>query len=108
MAEITPLKVQEEINSLLENPLSYTTAERLVTLLKLKKYLGEFREERREYRESEKIVASEDASAFVKAAAMCPVAEIIEIMDEHMEWLCEAHPRMHMMLMEQIKKAGES
>lgn len=108
MTEITPLKVNDEIAELLENPLSYTTAERLVTLFKLKKYLCEFWEDRKDYGKIGKTVADDSASAFVKAASLCPAAEFIEIMDEHMEWLFEAHPRMHMALMEQIKKAGES
>lgn len=107
MAEITIEKVREEIDSLLQSPLSYSIAEKLVTMFKLEKHLCEYLGEHGEPRH-EKIVASEHSSSFVKAAAMCPVAEIIEIMDEHMEWLCEAHPRMHMMVMEQIKKAGES
>lgn len=107
MAEITIGKIREEIDSLLQSPLSYSIAEKLVTMFKLEKHLCEYLGEHGEPRH-EKIVASEDASAFVKAAAVCPIAEIIEIMDEHMQWLYEAHPRMHMMLMEQIKKAGES
>lgn len=107
MAEITIGKVREEIDSLLRSPLSHGTAEKLVTMFELEKHLREYLGEHGEPRHG-KIVAGEDASAFVKAASMCPVSEIIEIMDEHMQWLYEAHPRMHMMLMEQIKKAGES
>lgn len=107
MAEIAIGEVRGEIDSLLQSPLSHGTAEKLVTMFKLEKHLCEYLGEHGEPRHG-KIVAGEDAPAFVKAAAMCPVSEIVEIMDEHMERLCEACPRMRMMLMEQIEKAGES
>lgn len=108
MAEITPIKVREEIDGLLENPLSYTTAERLVTLFKLKKYLCEFWEEKgEEYIADAKVVAYPGSSEYVRAASKCPVDELVGIMDEHMEWLREAHPKMYAMTMELIEKAGE-
>lgn len=107
MAEIAIGKARGEIDSLLRSPLSHGIAERPVAMFKLERRLRERLGGHGGPRHG-KIVAGEDAPAFAKAAAMCPVAEIVEIMDGHVQWPCGARPGMRTMLMEQIKKAGES
>ena len=107
MAEIAIGKIRGEIDSLPRSPLPCGIAEKLAAMFKSEKHLRECPGEHGGPRHG-KIVAGEDAPAFARAAAVRPIAGIIGIVDGHVQWPCEARPRMYMMLMTQIEKAGES
>lgn len=98
---ITVNEISAEINKLLASPLTYSTAEKLCTLYKLKKYVGEDEGERRlEFR------IDGESSDFAKALYKCEVDEAVEILEEHMEWLEETHPKAHVHIMNMLEEGG--
>lgn len=99
---ITVNEIGNEIDKLLASPLTYSTAEKLCTLYKLKKYVGEDKGNRR----SLAVAVDGESSEFAKALSKCEIEEAVEILEEHMEWLEETHPKAHAHIMKMLEEGG--
>lgn len=99
---ITVNEIVREIEKLLASPLTYSTAEKLCTLYKLKKYVGEDDGNRR----SLSVIIDGKSSEFAKTLSKCKVDEAVEILEEHMEWLEETHPKAHAHIMKMLEEGG--
>ena len=99
---ITVNAIGSEIEKLLASPLTYSTAEKLCTLYKLKKYVGEAEGNYRSF----PVIIDGESSEFAKALSKCKVEEVVEILEEHMDWLEETHPKAHAHIMKMLEEGG--